>query len=332
MNARRWSLLSSVMLAGLLAASCAAEGDNADPNGSLQDDAISKPTRAPLLGADAANAIPGQYIVVFKPGADAASQGAAQARLSARGRSRVARSFQVIPAFAAELDAADVDELRDDPNVAYVEQDQVVTLNATFPSPADGTDRVDQRQGRDGQYDDFGCNGSGVDVYIVDTGIRSTHNEFAGRMGNGFSAINDGRGSEDCNGHGSHVASTAAGTQFGMAKQATLHASRVLGCDGSGTNAGVIAGVDFVRTECAGTGKRCVANMSLGGTASQALDNAVTAAVNAGITFAVAAGNENQNACNVSPARTPAAITVGAAADNDARASDLPPFVGPVMA
>ncbi|MCU0687179.1 MAG: S8 family serine peptidase, partial [Polyangiaceae bacterium] len=285
MNARRWSLVSSSLLLGALVASCAVEGDNAPVEG---EGPVST-TRARLIGADAPEAIADQYIVVFKAGTARSKVDAAAGRAAARGAGRVMHSYAIIPGFAARLDRAEVEDLLDNPEVDYIEQDQTMHASATFPSPADGIDRVDQRQGRDGQYNDFGCNGTGVDVYIVDTGIRSTHNEFTGRMGNGFSAINDGRGSEDCNGHGTHVASTAAGTQFGMAKKATLHASRVLACNGSGSNAGVIAGVDFVRTDCTSKGRRCVANMSLGGGASQALDNAVTAAVNAGITFAVAA-------------------------------------------
>nr|MCU0682381.1 S8 family peptidase [Polyangiaceae bacterium] len=320
MQARRWSLLSSVFVVGAFAASCAVEGTT-DPNGSLEDEAIAKADKAPLLGTENPNAIAGQYIVVFKDGAAETSKSTAMGRLNARGLSHVSRTYSVIPGFAAQLAAADLDELRSDPSVAYVEQDQLMHAVGTFPSPADGLDRVDQRQGRDGQYNDYNCDGTGVHVYIVDTGINAAHNEFTGRLGNSFDAINDGQNGNDCNGHGSHVASTAAGTQFGMAKKATIHASRVLSCSGSGSNAGVIAGVDFVRTDCTSKGLRCVANMSLGGGASTALNNAVTAAVNAGITFAVAAGNENQNACNVSPASAAAAVTVGATADNDARAS-----------
>jgi len=298
-----------------LIASCVASEEDMDE--AVEEDVAE--AYAPLLGTDNPEPIPGQYIVVFKDTATKAQKDTAKGRLSRE--SRVDVEFGIIPGFSAQLSDDDLDQLRRNPDVAYIEQDQIMHASTIFSSPADGTDRSDQRTGRDGQYNDFNCNGTGVDVYIVDTGIRSTHNEFTGRMGNGFTAINDGRGTEDCNGHGSHVASSAAGTQFGMAKKATLHASRVLNCQGSGTNTGVIQGVDFVRTDCTSKGRRCVANMSLGGGASSALDNAVTNAVNAGITFAVAAGNENQNACNVSPARAAAAVTVGAVADNDSKAS-----------
>jgi subtilisin family serine protease len=169
----------------------------------------------------------------------------------------------------------------------------------------------------DGVFNDNGCNGSGVLVYIVDTGIRATHVEFGTRVNTsrGFTAIADGRGTTDCNGHGSHVASTAAGNQFGLANAATLVPVRVLGCTGSGSNTGVINGVNHVANNCL-SNERCVANMSLGGGASSALDSAVANAVSRGIPFAVAAGNDNQDAINFSPAREPSALTVGALSDS----------------
>lgn len=282
-------------------------------------EAVSR-SEAPLLLADASNAIAGQYIVVFKDGTSEATINAAKNRSSLlSAANRVEHSYSIIPGFAARLDQEGLAEIRRNPAVAYVEQDTTVTLNTITPSPADGIDRVDQRQGHDGNYNDHGNNGAGVRIYVVDTGIRTTHNEFTGRIGNGATAINDGNGVEDCNGHGTHVASTAGGSTFGLARSATLHPVRVLSCSGSGSNSGVIAGVNFVASDCGG--RDCVANMSLGGGASSSLDNAVANAVNNGVVFVVAAGNENQNACNVSPAREPLAITVGAAADNDSRAS-----------
>jgi subtilisin family serine protease len=148
--------------------------------------------------------------------------------------------------------------------------------------------------------------------------VRATHQEFTGRMGSGFTAISDGRGTDDCNGHGTHVAGTAGGTTYGVAKQVTIHAVRVLSCSGSGSTSGVIAGVDWVtqnRVEPA------VANMSLGGGASTALDSAVASSIAAGVDYAIAAGNSNANACNSSPARVAAANTVGATTSTDARAS-----------
>ena len=160
--------------------------------------------------------------------------------------------------------------------------------------------------------------GQGVHAYIIDTGIRATHQEFGGRVTNGADFIGDGNGTNDCNGHGTHVAGTTGGTTYGVAKSVTIHAVRVLGCTGSGSTSGVIAGVDWVTANHASP---AVANMSLGGGASTALDNAVTSSVNSGVSYAVAAGNSNANACNSSPARAAAAITVGATTSSDARSS-----------
>ena len=155
-------------------------------------------------------------------------------------------------------------------------------------------------------------------AYIIDTGILLAHTQFTGRMGNGYDAVTSGGNANDCNGHGSHVAGTVGGTTYGVAKQVTLHPVRVLNCSGSGTNAGVIAGMDWVANNHV---KPAVANMSLGGGASTATDDAVNRMHNAGVTVVVAAGNENQNACNVSPARAANAITVGSTTNTDARSS-----------
>jgi hypothetical protein len=153
---------------------------------------------------------------------------------------------------------------------------------------------------------------------VIDTGVLGTHQEFAGRVGNGYTAINDGRGTTDCNGHGTHVAGTIGGSTYGVAKQVTLHAVRVLGCNGSGTTTGVIAGVDWVTQNHV---EPAVANMSLGGGASTALDQAVSNSIASGVSYAIAAGNDNANACNGSPARVSAANTVGSTTSTDARSS-----------
>jgi subtilisin family serine protease len=154
----------------------------------------------------------------------------------------------------------------------------------------------------------------------VDTGVSTTHTDFSGRLRSGFSAINDSRGSNDCNGHGTHVAGTAAGTTYGVAKAASIIPVRVLDCAGSGSNTGVIAGLDWIIANHT-AGVPAVANMSLGGGASFALDTAVQNAINDGVVMAVAAGNSNANACNYSPARAANAITVGATERTDVRAS-----------
>jgi subtilisin family serine protease len=153
--------------------------------------------------------------------------------------------------------------------------------------------------------------GSGVDTYIVDTGIFASHTEFTGRLVAGFSSIADSNGTNDCNGHGTHVAGTTAGTIYGIAKSATLIPVRVLDCSGSGSNSGVIAGLDWIVAHHI-SGKAAVVNMSLGGGASSALDTAVQNVINDGIVMVVAAGNSNVDACSTSPARATNALTVGA--------------------
>jgi subtilisin family serine protease len=277
-------------------------------------------TMAPLITVDPANVIPDQYIVVFKDSVGAQSLNAAMNRISLKStKSRIENRYTIIPGFSARLTAEDLDAIRRNPEVARIEQDQIMYATATKPAAGElDIDRHDHCPGTDDStFNDNGCNGSGVLVYIVDTGIRATHTEFTGRVNTarGFTAITDGRGTTDCNGHGSHVASTAAGTKFGMASAATLIPVRVLGCTGSGSNAGVINGVNHVANNCGAT-EKCVANMSLGGGVSSTLDQAVANAVSKGIPFAVAAGNDNQDAINFSPAREPSAITVGAASDS----------------
>ena len=307
-------VLVTGLAGGALLASCATEPE--EINGS---------TAAPLIGQDSPDAIPDSYIVVFKEGATKELVSQSAGRIGLFGdSSRVGRTYDVIPGYAATLSADALDALRKDPDVAYIEQNAVVRLNTVHDvgGGPDGLDRIDQRElPLDGLYNDFDRNGAGVHAYIVDTGIRATHNEFTGRVGNGTDTIDGDSNPDDCNGHGTHVASTVGGTDFGVAKAVTLHAARVLDCGGSGTIDSVVGGIDFVRTDCTSQGRTCVANMSLGGGFSQALNDAVASAVAAGIPFAVAAGNESQNACNVSPASEPDAITVAAKDDSDVRAS-----------
>jgi len=156
-----------------------------------------------------------------------------------------------------------------------------------------------------------------VHAYIIDTGIRFSHQTFGGRATSGFDAV-DGGSADDCNGHGTHVSGTVGGSQYGVSKGVQLVAVRVLNCSGSGTTAQVVAGINWVTSHAI---KPAVANMSLGGGASTSIDNAVNNSINSGVTYAIAAGNSNANACNFSPARVGAAITVGATGQNDARAS-----------
>jgi serine protease len=258
------------------------------------------------------NAVPGQYIVVLNDGASPAAVAAAAAATP-----RFVYT-NVVNGFAAELNAGQLNALRRHPSVAYVEEDGVVTASATQSNATWGIDRVDQRDlPLSGTYV-YNHTGSGVHAYIIDTGILLTHNEFTGRMGNGYDAVTSGGNANDCNGHGTHVAGTVGGTIYGIAKQVTLHPVRVLSCSGSGTTSGVVAGMDWVANNHV---KPAVANMSLGGGASSTIDAAVDRMHNAGVTVVVAAGNDNANACNYSPARVPNAITVGSTTSSDARSS-----------
>ncbi|MEZ4706608.1 MAG: S8 family peptidase [Caldilineaceae bacterium] len=252
--------------------------------------------------------IPGQFIVVLNTepagqdddlGLRAVSQ-TAMSTVENNGGEIIYTYDTAIAGFTAQMSDETVAQLEQDPNVAYVEADRIFRIN-TDQSPATwGLDRIDQRDRPLNNTYSYNATGAGVHAYIIDTGIRSTHNEFTGRIGNGFTAINDGRGAEDCQSHGTHVSGTVGGSTYGVAKGVTLHAVRVLDCQGSGTTSGVIAGVDWVAANHIAP---AVANMSLGGSASTALDNAVRRAIAAGVTFVVAAGNENANACNSSPAR-----------------------------
>ena len=267
---------------------------------------------APVLSAADGRGIDGQYIVVLNEGANPTSV-AAIAGVSPRYVYTAA-----LNGFAAELNQGQLNALQHNGAVAYIEQDQVATTSGSQSGATWGLDRIDQRDLPLNSTYNYTPTGSGVNAYIIDTGILTSHNDFGGRAVHGYTAISDGRGSTDCNGHGTHVAGTVGGTVYGVAKSVKLYAVRVLDCAGSGTNAGVIAGMDWV------TANRvipAVANMSLGGGASTSIDDAVNRMHNAGVTVVVAAGNENQNACNVSPARAANAITVGATTSSDARAS-----------
>ena len=209
--------------------------------------------------------------------------------------------------------------LKLNPTVSLIEKDQVFKSNATTQTNATwGLDRSDQRNlPLNSTYNADG-NAQGVPVYVVDTGVLASHQDFAGRVKAGYTAVSDGNGTTDCNGHGTHVAGTIAGTKYGIAKSASIIPVRVLDCNGSGTTSTVIAGLDWVASQ---NPKNAVVNLSLGGGTSTALDDAINRVVNKDIVVVVAAGNNNADACNYSPSRVPAAITVGATTNQDQRAN-----------
>lgn len=261
--------------------------------------------------------VPGEYIVVLNDGADVGGQ-AQKAR--ARGGAVVAEWAVALRGYAVRGGPELIVELRSDPNVRYVEQVQEYTTQTIQPGATWGLDRIDQATlPLSGSYS-YTNTGAGVTAYIIDTGIRLSHNEYRGRAVWGANFA--GGPNDDCNGHGSHVAGTVGGTVYGVAKGVKLVAVKVLSCSGSGSTTGVVSGINWVATDAARTAVgAAVANMSLGGGKSSSIDNAVNNAVNSGVTFAVAAGNSNANACNYSPAAAANAITVGATTSSDARAS-----------
>lgn len=325
-------LMPLLAASALLLAACQSDSDSAAPP------PVESLVNAPVETASAqvsgvGTVVENRYIVVLeKSGLSGLTGLIGQVEaLAATYGIEIDRVYEnALDGFVGQMPAAVASLLALDPLVAYVEQDRIVGATATQTNATWGLDRIDQENlPLDGNYQ-FANNGAGAHAYIIDTGIRSTHNEFSGRLGNGFNTVGGGgflgigggaadpNDTNDCNGHGTHVAGTVGGTQFGVAKGSTLHAVRVLDCNGSGLNSGVIAGVDWVM---ANHQKPAVANMSLGGGNSTALDDAVRAAINAGVTFVVAAGNDNADACTGSPNRVAEALTVGSTTASDARSS-----------
>ena len=288
--------------------------------------ACAEPTSAPqatapdveasfAAGGNGQGRIPNEYIVVFND--DVSDIPGLTKQLAAQVGGNVRFTYTaVLKGFAATMSAQAAEALSHNPNVAYVEQDQEMTATATQSGATWGLDRIDQRnRPLSGTYT-YTSTASAVRAYIIDTGIYTSHSQFGGRASNVYDAF--GGNGQDCNGHGTHVAGTVGSATYGVAKAVMLRGVRVLNCSGSGATSGIIAALDWVRVNHI---KPAVANMSLGGGYSSSLNTAATNLHNAGVFLAVAAGNENQDACNVSPASASNVLTVASSTSSDAKSS-----------
>ncbi|GAA2229075.1 S8 family peptidase [Streptomyces indiaensis] len=278
------------------------------------------PAEGRVLAAGSPTAIKDSYLVTLKKSAGLKASSAAGKGLVKEYGGSVDKTFsKALNGYSATLSAAEARRLAADPAVASVEQNQRVTLAATQTNAPWGLDRIDQASlPLTGTYSYPDSAGSGVTAYVIDTGVRITHQQISGRASHGYDAVDGDNDASDGNGHGTHVATTIAGTTYGVAKKAKIVGVRVLNNSGSGTTAGVIAGIDWVTKNHSGPS---VANLSLGGGASATLDTAVRNSIASGVTYAVAAGNSSTTASSSSPARVAEAITVGATTSTDAKAS-----------
>jgi subtilisin family serine protease len=267
------------------------------------------------------NSVAGSYIVVLRDNAERTASVSAEATsLAGEYGADVSRTYTTaLHGFAMHATEAEAKKLAADDTVAYVEQSQKFTISDTQDNPPSwGLDRIDQRDlPLDNAYN-YTDKGDGVTAYVVDTGVMIGHPTFEGRATSGFDAVDGDNDASDGHGHGTHVAGTIGGAEYGVAKGVHIVAVRVLDDQGSGTTEQVVAGIDWVAQNHSGPS---VANMSLGGGVDDALDDAVRGAVESGVTFAVAAGNSAADAANFSPARVAEAITVAASDDADGQAS-----------
>jgi subtilisin family serine protease len=306
---RRLRVVAPLLLAAAIAA-CD------QPNPQIPEAAAPRSGVAPLIAATGSDAVPGRYVVVLNTAPAGTAAALAQQTVSAYGGTVHYTYGAALHGFAASLSAQAVDALRHNPQVKYVAQDAMAyPTQTTQPSATWGLDRVDQRDRPLNTTYTYSHTGAGVRVYVIDSGILTTHKEFGGRASVGTDFVADGQNGQDCNGHGTHVSGTIGGTTYGVAKAALLIAVRVFGCTGGAEFSTIIAAVDWVTANAV---KPAVVNMSLAGVFYAPLNTAVQASIASGLVYAVAAGNENGDACGDSPASTRAAITVGSTTSVDA--------------
>ncbi|WP_435972148.1 S8 family serine peptidase [Streptomyces sp. Qhu_M48] len=275
-----------------------------------------------IVGADRPGAVEGSYIVTFKDSVARADVPASAKALAQRHAGSLRYTYTAaLRGFAVRMSEGEARELAGNPSVARVEADAAAYAVGTQPSPPSwGLDRVDQRNLPVDKSYTYGTTASNVNAYIVDTGIRMSHGDFGSRAVSGYDFIDNDSNASDCQGHGTHVAGTVGGSSYGVAKGVKLIGVRVLNCQGTSgdTWAPVLAGIDWVTKNAV---KPAVANMSIGGGKTQSVNDAVATSIASGVTWVVAAGNNNADSCSYSPSSTPSALTVGATNSRDARAT-----------
>jgi aqualysin 1 len=278
------------------------------PFDGMQSEASSK-----FKKANPNKVIPNNYIVVLKNSTSDVEAKADELSNKHKGKKKLTYS-SAIKGFSVEMSEQDALSLSEEPDVQFVEEDSVVGIAATQTNATLGLDRIDQRPPQLDTTYSYTATGQGVDAYIIDSGIRMSHQDFGGRARFGADFVGDGQNGNDCHGHGTHIAGTIGSNTYGVAKGTTLYSVRVLSCTAAGAVSVTIAGINWVTANHTAPS---VANLSIGLSGpSSSLDTAITNSIASGVTYAVAAGNSNVDACYVSPSRTPAAITVGSMVPN----------------